>query len=235
MIPIITFVVLALFFLIFMRGYNYICYALLFAAFLVSAYSFFPVWLRKLVSVLTVLGLVWFCFTEYFVINNCRTDKSPGRSYIVVLGASVRGDEPSLSLLHRLQAAYAYLAENENAVAVVSGGQGPGEIMTEAACMKKWLMEKGIDGSRILEEGKSTSTSENLSFSKEIILSHGGSLDDVAVLSSPYHLYRAKYMAEAMGYSNVAGVACVYGYPIFTVGMFIREAFGVTHMWIFGD
>ena len=75
---------------------------------------------------------------------------------------------------------------------------------------------------------------ENLSNARDIILAEGGSTDDVAILSSNYHLYRAKQMAKSLG-MNPVGVASPMGYPVYTVGMFIREAFGVTHLWAFGN
>ena len=43
----------------------------------------------------------------------------------------------------------------------------------------------------------------------------------------------AKAMAKTLGL-DPAGVKGTVGYPIYTLGMFIREAFGVTHFWVFG-
>jgi Uncharacterized conserved protein len=100
--------------------------------------------------------------------------------------------------------------------------------------MRDWLVEHGINPDRIIMENHSTSTMENLEYSLKLIIEDGGSADNIAIVSSPYHLYRAKTMARSIGIEP-AGVACVYGYPIFTLGMFIREAFGVTHLWVFGD
>ena len=40
-------------------------------------------------------------------------------------------------------------------------------------------------------------------------------------------------MAKSMGV-NAAGVAGHWDYPVLTINYFIREAFGVTHMWAFG-
>ena len=189
---------------------------------------------KKIVAVLTCIGLSYFCFLEVLIVKSSFTDKNPGRSYIVVLGAAVHGDGPSLSLTHRLQGTLDYLNRYPDSIAIVSGGQGEGENISEAECMRNWLIEKGIDAGRVIPEDQSTSTMENLSFSKKIILSRGGDLTDTAVLSSCYHLYRAKAIARSLGYEP-AGVAGRLGYPVYTLGMFIREAFGVTHLWIFGN
>ena len=225
---------LAMFFLFGMRGYEYIAYTIFFILFLIVVSHLGGDTFRRIVAVVTCIGLIYFCICEIFVVGNCRTDKDPERSYIIVLGAAVRGTKPTLALTHRLQATYDYLVEYPESTAVVSGGQGNGEDISEAQCMRDWLVERGIDPERIIMENRSTSTMENLEFSKELILKNGGRADDIAIVSSPYHLYRAKTMAKSLGI-DAAGVACVYGYPVFTLGMFIREAFGITHLWIFGN
>ena len=52
-----------------------------------------------------------------------------------MLGAGVNGTEPSLSLYNRLVAAENWLREHPNSVAVLSGGQGQNEQISEAECM----------------------------------------------------------------------------------------------------
>ena len=100
--------------------------------------------------------------------------------------------------------------------------------------MRKWLIANGIDEDRILPEDRATSTQENLSFSFDIIRSRGDDPDgNVAIVSSAYHLFRAKSMARLQGV-EAAGVAAPWGYPMVMLNYFIREAFGVTHLWAFG-
>ena len=234
MITCIVLAVLAAFFFFCLRGYSYISYTLLFIAFFIFAMHLFPKPLKIIVIILTCIGLLYFCFVEVLILSSARTDKGPERSYLIVLGAAVHGRTPSLSLLNRLDGALNYLESFPDSKVIVCGGQGKGEDISEAQCMKEWLMSRGIDEERILPEDRSTSTMENLRNARDIILSEGGSTDDVAILSSNYHLYRAKQMAKLLG-MNAAGVACPMGYPVYTVGMFIREAFGVTHLWVFGD
>lgn len=226
--------VLALFFFFGMRGYTYISYALLFLTALILVYHLGSPVLRRVVAVITCIGLVYFCFLEFLILSNAQTDRDAKRSYLIVLGASVQGDVPSLSLQHRLEGALDYLEQVPESIAVVSGGQGPGENISEAQCMHDWLVSHGIAEERILMEDRSTSTLENLKFSWDIIRSRGGKPDDIAVVSSGYHLYRAKTMARSLGLS-VAGIRGNPGYPIYTVGMYIREAFGMTHLWILGS
>ena len=101
--------------------------------------------------------------------------------------------------------------------------------------MHDWLLSRGIDGSRIIMEPNATSTMENLQFSFRLIRDKGDEPNgNVAIVSSSYHLYRAKSMAEMQGVEAV-GVACAMGYPLLMLNFYIREAFGVTHLWVFGN
>ena len=217
-----------------LRGYSYIAYTLTFIAALILLHQFLPVLLWRILVVLVCIGFVYFCIVEVPIIKNARTDEDAERPYLVVLGAAVHGDDASLSLVHRLRVVLYYMEQYPDCVAIVSGGQGKGENMTEAKCMYDWLTAHGIEGSRIIMEDRATSTAENLAFSFDIIRSLGVEPDgNTAILSSPYHLFRAKSMARSMGV-EAAGVAGHWDYPILTINYFIREAFGVTHMWAFG-
>ena len=112
---------------------------------------------------------------------------------------------------------------------------GPGETVTEAQAMHDWLVAQGIPDERILLEPRATSTQENLAYSFEIIRERGDEPDGkVAIVSSAYHLYRAKLMAEKQGVA-AAGVAAPWGYFFVMLNYFIREAFGVTHLWVLGS
>ncbi|WP_249646204.1 YdcF family protein, partial [Lysinibacillus sp. D3C2_S12] len=90
--------------------------------------------------------------------------------YMIILGAKVKpGGVPSLSLKSRLEVAVQYLTIYPHVKVIVSGGQGPDEDRTEASVMKDYLEPNGIEASRIIIEDQSTSTYENLVFSKELL------------------------------------------------------------------
>ena len=216
------------------RGYAWWGYTLLFAAALIVLHRFLPLKLWRLLLVLVCAGLLYFCFVESFVIRSARTDRDPERDYLIVLGAAVYGDQPSLTLVRRLEGALDYLQSYPESVAIVSGGMGAGETVTEAQAMHDWLIAHGIPEERILLEPRATSTQENLAYSFALIRERGDEPDGhVAVVSSAYHLYRAKLMARNMDV-EAAGVAAPWGYFFVMLNYFIREAFGVTHLWVFG-
>ena len=127
--------VVGLFFRFCMRGYDYICYTLLFVALLIILHHFLPVKLWLIVKILVCIGLAYFIAVEIPIIKNARGDRDCDKKYVVVLGAAVHGDVPSLALTHRLEGAYEYLNTHPDAVAILSGGKGKGENISEAECM----------------------------------------------------------------------------------------------------
>ena len=146
----------------------------------------------------------------------------------------MRGTRPTPSLYYRLTGARELLYLNPDSIAIVSGGQGDGEDISEAQCMYNWLTEAGVDPARIIMEDKATSTMENLEYSFDIIRSLGGDpVGNTTIVSSSYHLFRAKSMAKKLGV-DAAGCSCSPGNPLLALNFYIREAFGVTHLWVFG-
>lgn len=226
---------LSIFFRFALRGFSYIAHTLLFIAALIVMHRFLSKTLWRIVVALVCVGFAYFIAVEIPIIKNARTDPEPERDYLIVLGAAVHGDTPSLAMSNRLAGAKEYLEQYPDSIAIVSGGKGPGENLSEAQAMFDWLTGQGIPAERIIMEDKATSTTENLKYSFDIIRAMGGEPEgNTAVLSSPYHLYRAKSMASLQGVS-VAGVAGKWDRPLITVNYFIREAFGVTHLWAFGN
>ena len=96
---------LGFFFRFALRGYVYWGYLCFFLIALILAHRFLPVVLWRIVLGLTCLGLVYFCIVEIPIIKNARTDPDPERPYLIVLGAAVYGDRPSLTLVRRLEGA----------------------------------------------------------------------------------------------------------------------------------
>ena len=119
--------------------------------------------------------------------------------YIIVLGAHVQGTRLTLALLERTRRALQYLEENPETKAVLSGGQGEGEDISEAQAMCNYLVEHGIDRERLILEGRSTSTTENLKFSLEIIgLDHS-----VGVVTNNFHVFRGTAIGKKCGCKEI--------------------------------
>ena len=215
-------------------GQQFLAYALYFAALVYLLFGIIGKIAKRVICILLALGLVYFIAVESFIIGSASGDSDTDYDYIIVLGAAVRGNTPSTALVERMEAARVYMLSHPDAVAIVSGGQGDGENITEAEAMYKWLTAKGIDGSRLIIEGRATSTYENLKFSFEIIKSRAQAPNaSVAVVTSEYHIYRAKLLASSLG-EEVGGIAADTTHFPVKLNYFIREAFGVTYQWVFG-
>lgn len=153
-----------------------------------------------------------------------------GTETLVVLGCRVYGETPSLSLRERLDATVAYMLEHPDVNCVVSGGQGPGEDISEAECMYRYLIANGIAGKRIYKEDKSTSTRENLEFSLRIIRENQLS-EEIAIVTSEYHQYRASLVAQDLGIESTAvcGKTAKWLLPTY----YIRELYGILYQCVF--
>ena len=122
----------------------------------------------------------------------------------VVLGAQIKDSGPSVMLWGRINSAEKYLESNENVFAVLSGGQGDDEPMSEAQAMKKILEDKGIETQRLYMEDKSTNTTENMKFSMQIIEENNLN-NDLAVVTDSFHQLRVRIIARLLGIEGEIG------------------------------
>lgn len=190
--------------------------------------------LRRMLSICLCLGLLAATVTCSFIFEASLGDTDQDCQYIIVLGCGVNGTVPSLSLRERINAAYDYLSTHLDTICVVSGGQGRGEDITEAACMFRELTNMGIAPERIWLEDRSTSTVENLRFSMAVIQEKTGTIPtEAGIVSSEYHLYRAELMANDLGLS-VIGIPATTTWLTLRVNYFLREIAGVWYYHIFG-
>ena len=190
--------------------------------------------LKQIFTILLCIGLLVVGITEAIIIKASFGDPRQHCDYMVVLGAGVRGDVPSLSLRNRIDAAYDYLTEHPDVTAILSGGQGEGENITEAQCMFDHLTAMGIDESRLWMEDQATSTWENLNFSLDMIEERTGQRPEkLGVLSSEYHLFRASLFADACGVEFL-GVPAKTTKLSLRINYFMREVAGVWHYLLLG-
>ena len=160
----------------------------------------------------------------------------PERScrYLIVLGAGVNGTTPSQSLQERIDAAGDYLKAHPEVQCILSGGQGDREDISEAECMFRALTAKGIAPERFWLEGKSTSTKENIAFSMALLQEKVGEIpEEIGILSSQYHLYRAGHFVREQGLQPVCIGAKTARIELF-ISYFVREIFAVCFYSVFG-
>lgn len=127
---------------------------------------------------------------------------------IIVPGAALNGSRPSPFLASRLERALELWREQGCcAHIIVSGGQGSDECVSEASAMHRHLAERGVPDGLIIDESHSTTTKENMRYSRQLIEKHLGAGMRVAVVSTDYHLPRCAMFAASEGLDAVSAGA----------------------------
>lgn len=195
--------------------------------FLLIAFAFKFIHPPKIIKVVTLIiffiGVTIFAIVEGFIISEMNSEPDTKVDYLIVLGAQVRGEKVTKSLAKRLDQAIIYLNDNKDTKVIVSGGQGVGEDITEAAAMKRYLLAQNIEEERIILEDRSTSTNENLKFSYSLI---ENKTSKIGIVTNNFHVYRAVNIAEKIGIKNVEGLAAPSDNRLLLNYMF-REFFAV--------
>lgn len=190
-----------------------------------------PVGIKWISGVLSAILLITFIITECVIIGYGSKEPQPNADYVLVLGAQVKGTRLTYALQARLDIAYEYAVNNPESIVIVSGGQGPGEDVTEAYAMAEYLKSKGLDESRLILEDRSTSTYENIEYSKQLM----DSIDlNVVLVTNHFHVYRGVGVAKRQGLINVEGLGAPtkwYTIP----NQYVREAFAVIKYKICGQ
>ena len=140
-----------------------------------------------------------------------RYEPEPDKDFIIILGCGIRKDGTLSPLLRgRIDKALDFAKRQQETtgkepVFVTSGGKGPDEVISESASMTGYLLAQGIPEERIIEEDRSTSTFENMKYSKEKIWERNPN-GKVAFSTTNYHVFRGglcarrvKMRAQGMG------------------------------------
>lgn len=155
------------------------------------------------------------------LLNLIHLRKKRHLNYIIVLGAGLNGSQVTPLLAGRINRGIQLLERNPQAFLIMSGGQGPGENLPESAAMAAYAGEKGVDPGRILQEQMSSTTEENLRFSRALM---EGARPRVAIVTTSYHVFRALLLAKRQGMRCVGFGAETKWY--FTLNAILREFAG---------
>ena len=222
-----------------------IAYGLLMAA-LYPAGGFFLVWValgaallaawhfqpaRLAICAVCAVGLLAATALSALIASSAASTPPAGLDCLVVLGAGLRPDgTPTETLRYRLDAALAYLEENPETACIVSGGQGFGETRTEADAMAEYLVEHGLDESRLTKEERSTTTVENVRFSSDLLAPDA----EVAIVTNDFHLYRALRIAQKNGLPGAHGLAAPTN-PLYLPHATLRECAAIAKDALVGN
>lgn len=216
-----------------------------------------PRWVPVSVVTTCVAGVAVLGVLCVLVFLGAATSDKENLDYVIVLGARVKEHTVSNSLKMRLDKAMEYAQENPDTVLVLSGGCGPGESASEAEVMWEYLVYNGVRPEQLLIEDQSVSTVENIAYSKVLIEQHRMKDKkelvplqrkmtsvpyaiapdkplEIGVLTSNFHIYRARLTAEKWGFDNVYGISSASD-PVLFVHLCVRECASIVKDRLMGN
>lgn len=185
------------------------------------------IWILFSIPPLGYLGFIFASYLLYAWLYGRFAHRFGGPvSSVIVLGAGLAGDQITPLLANRLVLGRAVfdrsIAVGQSAKMIVSGGQGGDELVAEADAMSAWLVDAGIPVSAILREDTSSSTEENLRYSKALRDQHD-IIGKSAVVTNNFHAFRAATLMSRVGLPGYAlgAPTAIYYWPTATIREFI--------------
>lgn len=189
--------------------------------------------IRIIFKTAVYLFLISFIIIESFIYSGTKADNYKKVDYLVVLGAGLKGSDVTATLKYRLDKAIEILNKDKDIKAVVTGGKGYGEDVTEASAMANYLIKNGIKSDRIILEDKATSTYENFKFTKQALKQNAEHNFNILIITSDFHMARAKLIAKKFGFNPYGAPAPTFKYLL--PNSIIREYFAVVKSLMFGE
>lgn len=185
----------------------------------------------SVVNVCVVLFLIYGAVVTSVMVY-CACQAPTQNATAVVLGAQVKKSGPSTMLRDRINAADKYLEENPDTYAVLTGGQGSDEPMSEAQSMFDSLKDMGIDAKRLYKEEQATNTTENLEYSMQIIKDYGLN-SDIAIVTDGFHQLRVRIIARQLGIKENVGAVNSDTSLLYLPTFAVREWFALPYQVLF--
>jgi uncharacterized SAM-binding protein YcdF (DUF218 family) len=138
--------------------------------------------------VVVTFGQVWYASHQ---------DEARRAEAIVVLGAAQFNGKPSKVLQARLDHAADLYKQGLAPLIVVTGGKQPGDNFTEAEASANYLSQHGVPGGAIERETTSSNSYDELAATARFL--HQRGIDDVVLVSDPFHAYRINAIAHDVG------------------------------------
>ena len=129
---------------------------------------------------------------------------SKNQDYLIVHGSGLNHGQVSPLLARRVDRAIRFYNAQKKLTTppklIMSGGRGRDESRPESEAMREYAVKNGIPKSHILLESRSTTTLQNMKFSKQIMDQRGAGKPYRAIyVTSNYHLLRTGIYARKAG------------------------------------
>ncbi len=154
-------------------------------------------WVAVGLAAVVALAAGYYVISFLQVWSTGRSDQARPVDAIVVMGAAQYDGEPSPQLAARLDHVVELWPQGLAPLVVVTGGNRPGDRFTEAQASAAYLTERGVPAEAIVLEDRGTTSYESLEGVAALLAERG--LDDVLIVTDPYHALRSRLIAEDLG------------------------------------
>lgn len=151
----------------------------------------------KITAVVMLAVMAYLAFSFVQVWSTARGDHARKAQAIVVFGAAQYQGRPSPVLAARLDHALDLYRAKLAPKIVVTGGRQEGDVSTEASASAGYLMARGVPDADILREVSGRSSWQSLAAVTAFLAAR--QIEDVLLVSDPFHSYRIKAMAGELG------------------------------------
>ncbi len=163
--------------------------------------------------------------------GNTSVDGEP--DVMIVFGCQHDGYKMSSALKDRADAALDYIRLHPDVFVILSGGKADKNGVTEAECMRKYLVDCGADESKLILEDRSTTTVENIRFSLDLLNERFEDDYDVLLLSNGFHLQRIRMLWKRAGGKDASALAAPLSSTSDKAAMYLREPFVLLYEFLF--
>ena len=158
-------------------------------------------WILFSLFLLFMAAVIVFGLTNLLVIfgGSHIKDDFEGKTYdcILVLGAGLYPDgTPSEMLADRLDVAIGLYEKGVSNVILLSGDRSDERNYDEVGAMEKYCLDRGVPAEAIETDGEGFSTYDSINNVKR-----NGKYKNIVIVTQKYHLYRAVFIAEKLGFS----------------------------------
>ena len=150
----------------------------------------------RIISLVITLVIVYFAVTFVQIWMTGHEHSSQNAQGILVFGTTEDNGVPSPELQARLNDALTLYRDHRAGWVVVTGGNRPGDVYTEAGVSATYLEQHGVPAARILK-GAGDNTWQNVATVIAAMKAHG--IVTVLTVTDPFHEFRAMAISSAQG------------------------------------
>jgi uncharacterized SAM-binding protein YcdF (DUF218 family) len=190
---------------------------------------------KRIVLGLIIAATLWCVVVATTIWRYGTRDDAVKSDCIIVLGATVDGENPSPVFDERIRHGIHLYETGYASKIIFTGGYGEGQKVSESEAGAFVALLRGVPKSDIYTEEKSRTTQQNLSETAMIMKTHD--LKSAIIVSDPLHMKRAMMMADDLGIAGVSSPTPTTRYRSWRtkLGFLVRELYFVHHYVLTGN